>query len=132
MAHINQAINKDISLNELLLYFSKVTVKSTSDIQKNLESLTYALSVTLDIDRCGLWLFDQSKSILTCKNLFDKKTSTYSAGQQIIISAFPEYFETIKNSRVLNIDFAKDNKLTKKFWHRYLEKIKVKKMDICE
>jgi PAS domain S-box-containing protein len=125
MAHINQAINKDISLNELLLYFSKVTVKSTSDIQKNLESLTYALSVTLDIDRCGLWLFDQSKSILTCKNLFDKKTSTYSAGQQIIISAFPEYFETIKNSRVLNIDFAKDNKLTKKFWHRYLEKIKV-------
>ncbi len=125
MAQINQAINKDISLSELLLYFSKVNVKSTTDIQKNLESLTYALSVTLDIDRCGLWLFDQSKSILTCKNLYDKKTSTYSAGQQIIISAFPEYFEAIKNSRVININFAKDNQLTKKFWHRYLEKIKV-------
>ncbi len=113
------------TFDDLLMTFSKVQVSNINDLDSTLEKLCYSLVNTYDVDRCGVWIFDPSDTILTCKSLYSRLSGSFSSNQQIIISAFPEYFEAIKHHRVLSINNAQENPLTKNFYQEYLEKIEI-------
>lgn len=115
-------------LESLLVGLTPRATKSQKDLQKNLEYLTYNLSLTSGFERCGVWLYDQTKTVLSCQNLYSSKTKVYSNGQQIIISAFPSYFNTIKSRRYLAIENVSENILTDTFYIDYLKTLNIQSL----
>ena len=49
----------------------------------------------LDVERVGVWLFEDHRTALRCANLYERSTDEHSAGAVLRVADFPTYFKTV-------------------------------------
>jgi len=82
-------------MNEILLSLARFR-SGKEDIPLKLEMITAASAQMLNTDRCSIWLFDASKTQITCIDLFDRHLNQHMHGDVLYRKNYPTYFHAIE------------------------------------
>jgi two-component system sensor histidine kinase/response regulator len=83
--------------------------------------ITEAAAKTLDVARASIWFYDESKSGITCVDLFEKETDKHSAGVVLAAKDFPAYFRGLLEERTIAAEDAHTHPMTREFSETYLK-----------
>ncbi len=64
-------------------------------IEEYFRLATEECAQALEVDRVGVWLFDDSRESIVCQDLFDRRTGGHDAGAVLPASDYPAYFRAI-------------------------------------
>lgn len=82
-----------------------------------------ALRITaqaLDVERVGVWFFDQPNQRLVCRNMFQRSTNTVIGGDVLPQADAPNYFRALRETRALVADDARNDERTRELSEGYL------------
>lgn len=92
-----------------------------SDLQTNLQEITEAAAHTLEVERVGVWLYDDElyKKLL-CADLYHTSTDEHSQGAELAAVHYPTYFQAIQAERTIAVCDAHTDPRTKELAQLYL------------
>ena len=114
----NERLLKSEKQSEIL---SKISTSSTTlnQTKKTITNqLTECLSEGLNVNRVGLWLFEEE--ILVCNDLYDSKHGQHNSGLVLHPSTFPIYYSHLLEGKPIVASNAHTNKYTSEFSDIYL------------
>ncbi|MCR2822381.1 sensor domain-containing phosphodiesterase [Lederbergia panacisoli] len=86
-----------------LFELAKANKISKAEIQSMLREICETISILLNCDRVGIWIFNDDKTILTCRNLYDRQSHKHLLGVELHSSVMPRYFQEIVKNRSLAV-----------------------------
>ena len=115
-------------------FLKEVAVKSTekknvimklsglvgTDYHNSLEQITTLSAGILNVQRAGIWKFNEDRSAIICEMLYDSKSSEFENG--VILSRVdnPNYFDALAENKTISVEDAVNNDITKGFANDYL------------
>ncbi len=84
------------------------------------KNIIETISRVLDIERVGIWIFNESSSLLYCAHMFTRKEGWQTVKHELSVNSFCAYFNAIKKERVIAADDARTDPRTKDFTEAYL------------
>ena len=97
---------------EELIALGRRTIIESGDSTAAFRALCEAGVRGSDIERCGLWLFDDDGSHLRCENLFERTPARHSSGLSIGAATAPRYFAALREARSLAVTDARGDPRT--------------------
>jgi PAS domain S-box-containing protein len=91
-------------------------------------TITEAAAETLDVDRVGIWLFEDDMTVLRNVDLYEKSTGTHVSGNELAADEFPGYFDALRTHRVVDADDARSDPRTAELRQEYLDPLGVASM----
>ncbi len=91
-----------------------------TDLDRRLECIAERAAGMLEVDRVGIWLFDQQRTTLACRVLFRASAGPRPANLTIKITDYPRYFAAICRQRVIAASRAAEHPETCEFADNYL------------
>lgn len=82
---------------------------------------TRSLSMLLEVERAGIWLFSEGGEELICADLYQAGNCTHVAGMRISGADHPRYFKELKSRRAIVADDAMHDFATSEFAETYLK-----------
>jgi len=95
----------------------------SGDLTRAAEALAKTSATTLNVERVSVWQFDQNYTSISCLRMYKLSSNGFSDCPVLAASVCPEYFEAIRNSRVVVINDTVRSPLTKEFAYVHQEKI---------
>ncbi|MCJ8007622.1 EAL domain-containing protein [Lederbergia wuyishanensis] len=86
-----------------LFDLAKAKTISKAEIQSMLRELCETISLLINCDRVGIWIFNEDQTILTCRNLYDRKSHRHLLGVELESMKMPRYFKEIVKNRSLAV-----------------------------
>lgn len=123
--------HKEAFLNRLLVAMTllvRARSLSQGDLDAALQDITRMSSRTLEVQRCGIWLFDAERTRIRCACLFDAKTNGFQRGMELHAVQYPDYFSEIERGRIVAVEDAVSDPRTRAFSHSYLEPVGITSM----
>jgi diguanylate cyclase (GGDEF)-like protein/PAS domain S-box-containing protein len=112
-------IDKLARFQSVLLDMAK---RGTADPDESLRRLCDAAAATLDVERVGVWLFNQDHTEIVCRHLHSKSGKPAEASPAVIrASDFPRYFTALEETRVVAAENAQRDPRTSEFSDPYLK-----------
>ncbi len=100
---------------QALLELSHQSVAGRQDMQSLLERITKKAAWTLDVDRVGVWLFDESGSHLVSKVVYDHREDVFLVPAEVACNRLGDYCELLSRHLVLAVeDAAHDPRIDEK------------------
>jgi transcriptional regulator with GAF, ATPase, and Fis domain len=96
--------------------------------QKTFERITESAAIALNVKRASIWLYNQSRDAIECKDLFLKDEYKHESGVILYAKDFPTYFNTISKEKTLAADDALTNPSTCEFSEVYLKPLGITSM----
>jgi len=90
-------------LQQRLFELAKSKTISKAEIQSMLREICETISLLIDCDRVGIWIFNEDQTILTCRNLYDRQSHRHLLGVEMHAEQMPIYFDEIVKSRSLAV-----------------------------
>ncbi|MBS4200381.1 GGDEF domain-containing protein [Bacillus sp. FJAT-49732] len=87
-----------------LFELAKAKTISKAEIQSMLREICETISLLINCDRVGIWVFNEEQTILTCRNLYDRKAHRHLLGVELESSKMPRYFKEIVKNRSLAVN----------------------------
>ena len=115
-------------LNEVLISQSYNDNYFSGNINQAAQSMTQEAVNTLNVERCSVWLFNKSKTSITCLELFDISNNTWSQGTKLLKKDYKPYFDYIESENILVAEDAESHIATKCFNETYLKPLGIKSM----
>jgi diguanylate cyclase (GGDEF)-like protein/PAS domain S-box-containing protein len=79
-------------------------------------------SLTLDVERVGIWLFSPQYTEIVCRSLYTKSKKMFGTPGTVIRSSdYPRYFSALEESRVVAATDARRDPRTSEFTDSYLK-----------
>ncbi|MGF7118658.1 histidine kinase dimerization/phosphoacceptor domain -containing protein [Methanobacterium oryzae] len=107
-----------IKRQEILLDLSRKDLANLSEVMKMFTEIS---SKTLNVDRVSIWLFNQDKTKIICKDLYNLKTDCHEQDSIVEAVQYPRYFNAIKRSHNLAINDARIHNDTSEFNESYFK-----------
>lgn len=82
----------------------------------------------IQVERCGIWLFDKEKESLTCEDLYIRSGNTHQGGFKLYAKDFPRYFASIRAEKTLAANDANADPRTSEFSESYLKSFGITSM----
>lgn len=98
------------------------------NIREGAMALTKEVSVTLDVDRCSIWLYNNDKTSIICQQLYIKSEDNWTSGIELLKKDFAEYFDHLQIEPVIIANDAETHSATKCFDDVYLKPLGIKSM----
>ena len=83
---------------------------------------------TLDVDRVGLWFFDEDHTTIVVEDLYIAGEDRHESGGRLTADAYPKYFAALAESRAIAADDARGDPRTTEFSATYLDPLRVLSM----
>jgi len=106
--------------NAVLVTLSQNKALYRGDLTIALQEITAAAAHTLEIERVGVWLYDDTKNKLQCQVLYERSGDRHSSGAELTADDYPAYFQALKDDWLLVIDNAHADPRTQEFIAPYL------------
>lgn len=87
-----------------------------------------AAANTLDVDRVGLWFYDESRTAIVVEDLYLKAEDRHESGARLTAGEYPRYFAALADSRGIAAEDAARDPRTSEFSKSYLEPHQVHSM----
>jgi PAS domain S-box-containing protein len=91
------------------------------DIGQAVRRITEVAARTLDVARCGLWLYTDNRESLRCMDAFDVRTGDHTCGVQVRKADYPDYFAAVESHGTIVATDARRDPRTRAFATSYLE-----------
>ena len=104
-----------------LLRLSRLAVDEKESLERIFAHATRLIACTMDVERVGIWLFDEGRTMLGCAVLYRRSTDGHCAAAALRADDFPEYVAALEEHRALVADDAGTHPLTRQLAATYLE-----------
>lgn len=91
-----------------------------SNLQEALHEITSTVSDVLDVERVGVWMFDERGTAFRCIDLYIRGEDRHEAGAELSTDAYPAYFRALAESRTIEAEDAQHDTRTKELTESYL------------
>lgn len=115
-------------LNNILIDQSHNSLFYTGNIKLAAQTLIREVSENMDVDRCSIWLYDETKTKLICQQLYVKNEDTYYEGTILRLEDYRPYFISLLTKSVIVADNAEQHIATSCFAKTYLNPLGIKSM----
>jgi len=105
--------------NTVLVELARKKALYRGDLKVALREITEAAAYTLQTERAGAWLYDESRSKLQCLDQFHRSTGRHSEGFEIAAADYPAYFRALEEHRTIAADDALSDMRTKELTKTY-------------
>ncbi len=107
--------------SRLLVALAKRIGRAQGDLHSTLREITEAAAAALQVVRCGVWLYDESRANLTCADLFDGSTGEHTSDLHLSAGTTPRYFAALEHERAIAAVDACNDPRTSEFRDIYLK-----------
>ncbi|MEZ0315393.1 MAG: CHASE domain-containing protein [Methylophilaceae bacterium] len=118
LAHDNEL--RLASQNQCLAQLTKKYALA-GEVTASFEEITEAIADSLMVDRVSVWMFEQNKSMLVTKRLFQRQSRSHESGMTIMEFDYPIYFANIKTASIIDASDANEDLRTREFSSNYLK-----------
>ncbi len=81
-------------------------------LESSFQKLTETVASVLSVNRCSIWLFDEDRFLLVCRDLYDNIQQQHKLDSPLTVSDYPRYFNTLyKENLLATTDVANDPRL---------------------
>lgn len=91
-------------------------------VRKLLESCCYLLNAS----RVSLWVFSEDRSRIICQSLYNRSNKSFETGAVIAQYNCPNYFNVLKDNRIISVRDAQKDARTNEFSVSYLKPLDIK------
>jgi serine phosphatase RsbU (regulator of sigma subunit) len=106
--------------NIVLLQLAKSAAIDSGDLEQAIREITEAATIALDCERSSIWFYNDDKSAIIAKNLFEKNKDRHTSGAVLEAKDFPRYFNYLNEERILAAGNASVDGNTSEFTDVYL------------
>lgn len=114
--------------NEVLLNQSYNPDYYSGDINQAAKTMTREAVDTLDADRCSVWLYNKSRSSITCVELYVKSELLWYQDIKLYKKDYKPYFDYIEVNPIIIANDAETHPATECFTETYLKPLGIKSM----
>ena len=93
---------------------------NSGDLRRAFQEITRVTADVLEVDRSGIWLFDESGKELSCHTIYDAASEEFGSGWELATKEFPNYLRALRSQRVIAAEDARNDLRTKEFAEPYL------------
>lgn len=105
--------------NTVLVELARNKALYRGDLQVALRQITEAAAHTLQTEKVGAWLYDETRSKLQCLDQFHRSSEQHEAGAQLAAADYPAYFKALEEHRTIAADDALSDIRTREFVASY-------------
>jgi signal transduction histidine kinase len=102
------------------LELARVRVDSHRQCEQAAQRAARVCSEALNVERVGVWLFEDNDESLRCWAQYTRSTNALTAGTKLDTNTFPTYCKALEERRALVADDARTNPLTCELKDNYL------------
>ncbi|MEE9168289.1 MAG: PAS domain S-box protein [bacterium] len=106
--------------NCVLLKLEKSTHLLHGDLKASLRELTGTVAHALEIERVGVWLFNDKRTKIRCVDLYERSATRHTKGMELIAKYYPSYFRALEEDRTIAAHDAHSDPRTKELSESYL------------
>ncbi len=114
--------------NAALLKLAKSTAIDSGNLKQAFREITEAGAATLDIKRCSIWAYTESRDGIVCLDLYEAEKNEHSDGLKLMAKDFPAYFKYLTEERFLAAHDAHTDASTFEFSDVYLKPLNINSM----
>lgn len=114
--------------NKAVIELASFCPKDESDLETFLKAVCYSSASTLEIARVSAWFFNDDRTAIECKMLYEYSTSEYSKGFALQKADYPGYFGSLRSERVIVANDAQNDPHTKELKDVYLKPLGITSM----
>ncbi len=107
-------------LHSVLLELAKSDQLAGGDFRAFSSLAAETLADALPVERVGVWQFNKERSVLTCKDLFERTARRHSGGTELDHDDYRRYFAALEQGRVVAAEDALTHPSTSEFADSYL------------
>ena len=115
-------------LNDIIVSQSNNPLFYRGDIINGAKELTKQVSISMNTDRCSIWLYNEDETSIKCQQLYVKSEDTWYKDIEIFENDFKPYFEALKKESVLVVIDALTHESTSCFKEVYLDPLGIVSM----
>jgi PAS domain S-box-containing protein len=113
--------------NEVLLEMAAQEAM-TADLDERLKQVTQTIARTLDVERVGVWLYNEQQTGIECIQLYEYTPDRFSSGLTLLAADYPTYFQALREEFTIDADDARRDRRTSEFAESYLEPLNITSM----
>jgi PAS domain S-box-containing protein len=106
--------------NQVLVELTRACSLDCHDLAAGLRKITEAATQTLNIERVGVWLYNDDHSKIQCVDLYERNANRHSDGAELTATTYPSYFEALLDERMIAAHDARTDPRTKEYLASYL------------
>ena len=115
--HVEQVVHENEQRlrrqNRSLVHLTRRRSITHENLNQTLREVISAATMTLNVERGSIWLFNDDRSQLKCACLFQKAFDQYSQGMLLLADDYPGYFAALRQERIVSAPCAQtDPRLT--------------------
>ncbi|NBO23451.1 PAS domain S-box protein, partial [bacterium] len=115
-------------LNDVIISQSKNPLFYKGDVVNGAKDLTKQVALSMNIDRCSIWLYNEDETSIRCQQLYIKSEDNWQSDIELFEKDFAPYFRALKTEAILIANEAAEHPSTKCFKHVYLDPLKIVSM----
>ena len=115
-------------LNEIVIQQSHNPLFYQGNVVEAAKVLTKQITRTIDTDRCSLWLYNEDKTSIICKQLYVKAEDKWYDNIELFRKDFEPYFQHLEIDPIIIANNAEKHEATSCFTETYLKPLKIKSM----
>ncbi len=104
-----------------LLQLSRSRFHQPEQLEQLLAYTSEVVARTLRVERVSLWLFDETRKKIECRDLFRRSQRDHARDSVLHASDFPAYFRSIEDDRCIAANDAASDPATCEFTEAYLK-----------
>jgi signal transduction histidine kinase len=104
-----------------LLRLSRLAVDEKESLERIFAHATRLIACSIEVERVGIWLFDERREVLRCTVLYQRSADGHCAAEALHAVDFPDYVAALEEHRALVADDARTHPLTRQLAATYLE-----------
>lgn len=92
------------------------------------KTLTKEVTITLNVDRCSIWLYNEDRTSIMCQQLYIKEEDNWHQGAELFKNDFEGYFTSLIYNPIIIASDAETHEATSCFKDVYLKPLGIKSM----
>ncbi|MEB3341213.1 ATP-binding protein [Okeania sp.] len=114
--------------NRILMELVQNRAVNQGDLLTGIQAITEATAKILEVERAGVWLYDDSKNYLKSLNLYQNQLNEHIRETNLDMKNYPNYFRAInslQNHGIIAANDAHNDPRTKEFSETYLKPLDI-------
>ena len=98
------------------------------DVNATLQRLCEASAETLQVERVGVWRWNEARTALQSAALYQRSVRRHSTGPDLTVADHPAYFSALRSTEIIDADHALSDPRTREFADGYLSPLGITSM----
>ncbi|MEP0846695.1 MAG: GAF domain-containing protein [Phycisphaerae bacterium] len=125
---IRDALDRTTREQVVLAEIAASPATAAGDVPRLARELTERGAAALHVERVGVWLFDESQTMLRCVDTYEATPDRHSSGTILLEREYRNEFDALRTQRYVNADDALADPRTAGYVHTYLVPLGVTSM----